>query len=392
MYVEYAGDVINTVRHWLDGKPDPTEVADTYSGQFLDAFPDSRVLLVVPANEPGKLVSQNIKAVHCQHPWRYARGARWHVGQVMLMGSIVLRGLAFRPSSLFVSSMSYMFLLAPLRLLGTRLHVIFRTSPAGVLLGKSKIQRMLGLLNRTFIRLLVRDAIALEPRVTKEVEALCPSLRGWTFGFLPSYRSRKFNAAPRGAPSPPYRLLYVGRVERNKGIFDFVDMLASLVNDYGLDCRADVCGTGSSLEAVQEDIRRRKLEGRITCHGHCTAETMLRIYEAAHVCVVPTRSECGEGFNKVVAEACLSGLPVVTSPICPAVDLLGEGVVLAEPDSVPSYVTAIRRLLEQPAEYGRVANGALVASAGLGGRGTSFRDALGRCVPARPKATPVVTV
>jgi glycosyltransferase involved in cell wall biosynthesis len=57
------------------------------------------------------------------------------------------------------------------------------------------------------------------------------------------------------------------------------------------------------------------------------------MFGRCHVVLVPTRSSYSEGFNAVVAEAILSGRPVITSKLCPAIELVRDAVV-----EVPGYV------------------------------------------------------
>ena len=76
-------------------------------------------------------------------------------------------------------------------------------------------------------------------------------------------------------------------------------------------------------------------------------------YSWAHVVLVPTRSDFCEGLPLVSAEAVLAGRPVVSSSVNPAVDVLGDAFVAARPDDVDSYLTAIRRLAEDGADYAR---------------------------------------
>jgi glycosyltransferase involved in cell wall biosynthesis len=73
---------------------------------------------------------------------------------------------------------------------------------------------------------------------------------------------------------------------------------------------------------------------------------LLDLLGNAQVVVVPTRSEFPEGLNQVVIEAVLSRRPVVTSKVCPAMELVSEAVVEAEADNVESYSAAIGQLID----------------------------------------------
>jgi len=84
-------------------------------------------------------------------------------------------------------------------------------------------------------------------------------------------------------------------------------------------------------------------------------------YGWAHLVVVPTRSDIGEGFSMAAAEAVLAQRPVVSSKVTAAIDVLGDAFVVAQPDDVESYVAAIRRLAEDRAEYDRRAAACMAA-------------------------------
>jgi glycosyltransferase involved in cell wall biosynthesis len=68
------------------------------------------------------------------------------------------------------------------------------------------------------------------------------------------------------------------------------------------------------------------------------------MYDRSHVVIVPTRSEFGEGFNQVTSEGILTGRPVITSSVCPAVEYVREAVVEVPPDDVRAYADAIVQL------------------------------------------------
>jgi glycosyltransferase involved in cell wall biosynthesis len=76
-----------------------------------------------------------------------------------------------------------------------------------------------------------------------------------------------------------------------------------------------------------------------------------QMFGRCHVVIVPTRADYDEGFNAVVAEAVLSGRPVITSKVVPAIDVVRDAVVEAIPEDVASYRDAILRLVDDDAFY-----------------------------------------
>jgi glycosyltransferase involved in cell wall biosynthesis len=71
---------------------------------------------------------------------------------------------------------------------------------------------------------------------------------------------------------------------------------------------------------------------------------MREMFSRAHAVIVPTRTDFVEGFNQVVVEAVLSGRPVVTSAVCPALSYVRDAVVEVPPNDVKGYTDALLKL------------------------------------------------
>ena len=67
--------------------------------------------------------------------------------------------------------------------------------------------------------------------------------------------------------------------------------------------------------------------------------------------IVPTTTRFQEGLNQVVLEDILSGRPVITSAVCPAIHYVQEAVVEVDPDDIEGYGDAILSLCDDPALY-----------------------------------------
>jgi glycosyltransferase involved in cell wall biosynthesis len=68
------------------------------------------------------------------------------------------------------------------------------------------------------------------------------------------------------------------------------------------------------------------------------------MFNQSHAVIVPTKTDFAEGFNQVVAESILSGRPVVTSSVCPALSYVRDGVVEVPPDDIEAYGDALLKL------------------------------------------------
>src|SRR3954454_25235912 len=136
-----------------------------------------------------------------------------------------------------------------------------------------------------------------------------------------------------GAAASPVRLLYHGRVDRRKGVLDFLDALAAL-RGHGVPFTATISGIGPDVEASREKAGTLELgPDRVRFSGYVDYEAVPALYRAADVFVSPTHAE---GFSNTILEAMASGLPVVSCRSVGVVDCLHnvENGLLTEPGDV----------------------------------------------------------
>ena len=101
-------------------------------------------------------------------------------------------------------------------------------------------------------------------------------------------------------------MIFVGRVEPDKGVLDLVE-IADQLRTSGDLVHFHVCGMGSALEALKARLVERHLETAFTLHGWCDLEKLRSVYARSQLATVPTRSDFVEGFNQVFVEAVLAG-------------------------------------------------------------------------------------
>ena len=78
------------------------------------------------------------------------------------------------------------------------------------------------------------------------------------------------------------------------------------------------------------------------------------------------------------AEAILAGRPLVTNPVVPALELLGDACVAARTDDAASHADAIRRLQGDRALYERLRAACPAAGAPFTDRSLGLAAVLGR--------------
>lgn len=355
LYAAGPGNVLGTYRYWRDGKDDPTQIAITYSGQFYDVCRemDAHAWVVATCQQPGKLSDPNFRIIHRPVPLENCKGFFYHFGQIWYGLRLLFTALRMHANVAIICAGTHWFMLYLFRLFGIRviatlhcvLHRKYNWKP-------TLFQRLVQKLNGWFFSSDACDAIiTVSAEITQQVHDLTGNRSRPIYQFIPQYRRGSFSKIkPADLDAKPARILYVGRIERNKGVFDVLEIAQRLAAS-GRQFIFDLCGTGSAIHELRKRIDSTGMTGHVVCHGHCDHETMIQMYTRAHIVIVPTTTDFSEGFNKVVAEGVLAGRPVVTSSVCPALAELGDAVVEVPPDDVAAYANAIVHLCENRAYY-----------------------------------------
>ena len=156
----------------------------------------------------------------------------------------------------------------------------------------------------------------------------------------------------------PVRLLYHGRVDRRKGVLDFLDALER-VWEAGLPFEATISGIGPDVDAARA---RADEIGFTSAHvaftGYADYDTVPELYRKADVFVSPTYAE---GFSNTILEAMAAGLAVVSTNAVGVSDCLrdGENGLLVNPGDVPALAKALGHVIEDADLRGRIAQAGL---------------------------------
>lgn len=353
-YIAGPGDVVGTYRHYLKGEHDPGQVAVTYSGQFFDVCRDLglEAKVVTTYHDGAKIAENGIEIVNWPSPWIGKRGVRYYLGSlinhVRLVGAIV----ASRADVLVHYDRDHWFLLAPVRLAGVKVILTLHNRFWGGERPRRGLHGLILRLNAWYFRRCTSGAMCVSEEIAREVGELAGDGLP-TRTFSPTYTPGTFAADPPPAEGPR-RILYVGRVEANKGVLDIVDVAAALRDRGRQNLVFEICGVGGALDEMKGRVRDLGLDDWFEFRGYVGRAGLPESFRASYAVLVPTRTEFAEGFNKVVAETILAGRPAITSTVCPAASELGGAVVLVPPDSISGYVEAIESLLDDPGRYDEV--------------------------------------
>lgn len=143
-------------------------------------------------------------------------------------------------------------------------------------------------------------------------------------------------AEPHGGPA---RFGFVGRVERDKGIFTLLDALAALPKgSASLTC----IGDGADLDEARIAAAARALPVSFT--GRVEHERLPQLLRQLDVLCVPTHH--AEPFGIVAVEAAAAGLPVIASRLGGLAETVRDGDtgLLVAPGSLSELTAAMAKL------------------------------------------------
>ena len=150
------------------------------------------------------------------------------------------------------------------------------------------------------------------------------------------------------------RLLYHGRVDRRKGVLDFIAAL-DLLRARGLAFEATVSGIGPDTEAAQDMAARlRFAPPALQFTGASDYAETPAVYAQADIFSSPTHAE---GFSNTILEAMAAGLPVASCAVVGVVDCLrnDDNGLLTTAGDVAAHAEALARLMQDASLRRRIA-------------------------------------
>jgi glycosyltransferase involved in cell wall biosynthesis len=355
LYASGPGDTIGTFRLWLRGEDDPSVPDVAYSRQFFDVCKEAGAeAWVISSNPQVKTVEERgIRVEHRPVPGIESSGVTWHAGHVHYTRGLLRSALEFKADVAVISGHgTHWFPLKKFARHGIRVVACLHNTLWPMFRPPDLLGRLLLRWARPFF---AQDCLAVLSHPGACVDQLAALTGGQSrpvIPFLPLYRPAMFEGiATRVEPASPFRVLFVGRIEREKGVYDLLEIARQFERAGRQDVEFDLCGTGSVLEALRADVAQAGLGERFRVRGHLQGEALRERFARCHAVVVPTRTTFTEGFNAVVCEAVLSGRPVITSRVCPALGSVAEAALEVPPDDVAGYRVAIERLAGDASLY-----------------------------------------
>jgi glycosyltransferase involved in cell wall biosynthesis len=354
LYALGPGDAVADYEAWRRGEAYAAETSLTYSGDFYQ--------YCRAAKHVGHAISYCERPAAIDDVWmrvenrpkrRGKSGWRYHLAELRYGLGIVRTALRWKADIVFADSgTTHWMVLGLLVLAGIPVAAVLHNTlwPAGYR-PRRLAQRLILAADGLFWRRLAGALLSVSPECERQVRELAGAAPPLCLQYRRQYREEDFAAVAPPPKRKPFRVLFAGRVEENKGVFDLVRIAGLLERQRPGKVRFEVAGGGSAGGRLKQEVARNGLEAAIRVLGRLDRAQLLRAYGRCHAVIVPTRSDFAEGFAMVCAEAVLAGRPVITSPVVPAAEALSPAVALARTDDASSYASAIARLQDDPAAY-----------------------------------------
>jgi len=149
-------------------------------------------------------------------------------------------------------------------------------------------------------------------------------------------------------------IFFAGTIMPRKGVAELVKAGSKVVNEHGIsDVRLVLAGEADLDDdytmQVQSLIEEGGISDQVVFTGYLTDETLLPLYSASDVFVLPSFEE---GFGMVVSEAMAAGTPAIGSRISGINQQISDGETgaLVEPGGVDELAAALADLLGDPTE------------------------------------------
>ena len=150
----------------------------------------------------------------------------------------------------------------------------------------------------------------------------------------------------------PIQLLYAGRMDPSKGLFDMVRAVSLIVKqgqDVVLNLVGWLDGDPNLMIRINELALKEGINERVKFHGYkATGPELFECYKHADIYILA--SQASEGFPRAVWEAMAHSLPVIATNVGSISDYIQDSAVIIEPKNPSAIAGAVLRLINDSQE------------------------------------------
>jgi len=150
-----------------------------------------------------------------------------------------------------------------------------------------------------------------------------------------------------GVSSDDFLMLFIGRLAREKGVYDLLHAATLMSRDPELKhVKLVMAGTGPEKEHLALMIESAGLGERVRLAGNFSYDTVPRLYNSADAFILPSipTPYWQEQFGMVLVEAMASGVPVISTLSGSIPEVIGDGGILIQPNDPLSIYNEVKKL------------------------------------------------
>ena len=333
---------------------DPMQVSVTYSGLFFEACHNLQAKGVA-ISSCSRLDSIRTDQFYVENlpKGEITHGIAFHLQQISYLRRIIIKAVEEGVDVLVMAdSTGHFFPFSWFAPSGMKLIPSLHCTLWPRFRDVSRVQEIINRLNRHIFTTRSTAILSASHNIDEQVQQVTNNKQRRIYPFLPLYRRTLFSTVTSpDNNSSSFNLLFAGRIETEKGVYDLLQIAETLKKQNNTRITIHLCGNGSQEYDLRKAAAEKKVEEHFIIHGFCQQSEMLTYINESHAFIVPSRTTFEEGFNQVVAEAILSGRPVITSAVCPALEYVSGAVIEVTPDDVTGYLNAIIRLASDKTFY-----------------------------------------
>jgi glycosyltransferase involved in cell wall biosynthesis len=170
------------------------------------------------------------------------------------------------------------------------------------------------------------------------------------------------------------RITYLGRLTREKGLFEAIDAMKMVASDPTLDrLEFTMAGSGSAQSDLAARVRELGLESRVKLVEPLFGAQKVKFLRQSDIFLFPSYHE---GLPYSVLESLAAGTPVIATRVGGIPDAIVDGVqgLLIDPKDPKQIVDAMRRLAADPALVRKMSQNCLSRSRDMFGLERLSRD------------------
>lgn len=349
--------MIDAHKSWRLKQHHASEVAITFSGQLEDLCEEIGAEAYIVSYYSRKEILRDGPFIleHRPKPMPGSTGAMYHLAELLYGIGLLATAVRFGANvAVLDSGGTHYFVTTLFRLAGIQLLPVLHNSlwPSGFPPTRL-VPRLVLWLDSLFFRWVPVAIIGVSPECTRQVEQITHGRHAPLLQIRAQFDPEYFRQIPPPPPfdERPFRIMYIGRINVIKGVFDILEIARKVELEAPGQVRWEICGSGPDLENLKQRHHEMALGPVVQIHGWTSLPDLIQVYARSHASIVPTRSSFTEGLAMTAAEAILAGRPLITNPVVPALEVLRPACVEARTNDVDSYVEGVLRLINDRDHY-----------------------------------------